>query len=104
MRLLGNARSASLADVRTENLTPDQIEQLARAVTRDLRFYNARIRRMDQCGFEPSYVLHRLSWQAQGVLQNIRMHLHYATCQSGVGQMFQAEHRLDAMRSPVAQP
>jgi hypothetical protein len=90
MCLRANARSVTLGLVKTDDLTRDQIEHLARSVTRELRFFNALIRRMDECGFEPSDELHRLSLQAQGVLQNIRMHLHYATCASGVGRVPEA--------------
>jgi hypothetical protein len=85
------ARRLGSAGVTTDDLSRDQMEALARVVTRQQRFFNALIRRMDRRGFEPSDPLHRLSVQAQSVLQNLRMHLHYATCQSGVGKLAKSE-------------
>lgn len=67
-------------------LTPPQLAYLDRVNTRNLRFYARLLKRMDQLGWEVKDPERLAVSKAHDGAHALRVHLHYASCESGVGQ------------------
>jgi hypothetical protein len=75
----------NLPIVQSDDLTREQIEELASIVKRDLRFYARLIDRCNQLGFQPDDPLLRRIVRVRNDLADTFSSLHYLTCSSGVG-------------------
>ena len=81
---LGSSR-CNLPIVQSDDLTREQIEELASIVKRDLRFYSRLIDRCNQLGFRRDDPLLRRIVRVCNDLADTFSALHYLTCYSGVG-------------------
>ena len=81
---LGSSRR-KLPIVQSDDLTGEQVEQLAGIVKRDLRFYSRLIDRCNQLGFRPDDPLLQRIVRVRNDLADTFSALHYLTCSSGVG-------------------
>jgi hypothetical protein len=68
------------------SLTRRQLATLDRINTRNLRFYARLLKRMDQLGWDVNDPERLAVAQAHDGAHSLRVHLHYASCESGVGQ------------------
>jgi hypothetical protein len=83
----------------SDDLTKSQLNRLHVRVVRELQYLNGLVQRMHQLRFPPRDPMFVAAMRAQGEMQSLRMALHYAMCDSGVGR---PERRPAAVASSAA--
>ena len=70
----------------SDKLRPDQAAALSRGIAPGLRHLAPLRTRMERAGFPPDDPLFRLVAKAYDAVQHLSVHVHYLSCQSGVGK------------------
>jgi hypothetical protein len=72
--------------VTSDDLTRELAERLGKIVGRDLRFLGKLLTRLQALGFPPSDPMVLAATRAHSGMHALNVHVHYASCNSGVGR------------------